>query len=33
MKKAVMEISNRIPGSIREPVVVLDSDLKVLKTD
>jgi len=33
MKKAFMEIFDRIMGSIREPIVVLDSDLKVLKAN
>jgi hypothetical protein len=33
MKKAFLEIHNRILGSIREPLIVLDPDLKVVKAN
>ena len=33
MQKPFMEIFNNILGSIREPLVVLDADLKVVKAN
>jgi PAS domain-containing protein len=33
MKKTFLEIHNRILGSIREPLIVLDPDLKVVKAN
>jgi chemotaxis protein methyltransferase CheR len=33
MQKASMEILNKILGSVREPILVLDSDLKVVKAN
>jgi formate hydrogenlyase transcriptional activator len=33
MKRAFLEIFNSILGSIREPLIVLDPDLKVIKAN
>ena len=33
MERAFLEIFNNILGSVREPLVVLDSDLKVVKAN